>query len=308
MADTGAQLERERAGRPRAAAAAAAAALLTIAGGLYSATTLRDAPQSGLFQGLQEAAKPGAIGTQPSLRIPLYEFFDERFSQLLLAALLSAAGALGMGYALLFVARAAQARAEKFPRAGVPLPVIGAALMALSLLAVALGTNSTVKAVLDTDRTVQGVSDVKASGLLVGGQLAEVAGRFALGGGWILIALHAMRTGLLTRFMGVLGIFSGVLIVLPVVGTPLPVVQAFWLLALAVILLDRWPGGVPPAWRTGKAEPWPTPQRAAREAPQRRSRKGAEPDDEPAATERPSLTKTTAAHPSSKKKKRKRRT
>jgi hypothetical protein len=50
---------------------------------------------------------------------------------------------------------------------------------------------------------------------------------------------------------------------------PLPIVQIFWLAALGFILLGRWPGGAPPAWRTGQAEPWPTPpprQRAPRPA------------------------------------------
>jgi hypothetical protein len=66
-----------------------------------------------------------------------------------------------------------------------------------------------------------------------------------------------MRAGLLTRFMGVLGIIIGVLVVIPI--GPLPVVQTFWLIALGALLLGFWPGaGVPPAWRSGRAEPWPS--------------------------------------------------
>ena len=61
-----------------------------------------------------------------------------------------------------------------------------------------------------------------------------------------------MRVGLLTRFMGVLGIITGVLQILPF-GGPLPVVQCFWLLMLGILFLGRWPGGQPPAWRTGNA-------------------------------------------------------
>ena len=72
-----------------------------------------------------------------------------------------------------------------------------------------------------------------------------------------MISLNAMRVGLLTRFMGVLGIITGALQILPLAG-PLPVVQCFWLLLLGLLFRGRWPGGQPPAWRTGNAEPWPS--------------------------------------------------
>jgi hypothetical protein len=66
-----------------------------------------------------------------------------------------------------------------------------------------------------------------------------------------------MRVGLLTRFMGYLGIFTGVLVLFPI-GSPVPVVQGFWLLALGYLFSGRWPTGIPPAWRSGRAEPWPS--------------------------------------------------
>jgi hypothetical protein len=62
--------------------------------------------------------------------------------------------------------------------------------------------------------------------------------------------------GLLTRFLGYLGIFAGVMVIIPVVQ--LPVVQAYWLGAIAYLLTGRWPSGVPKAWSTGRAEPWPS--------------------------------------------------
>ena len=51
-----------------------------------------------------------------------------------------------------------------------------------------------------------------------------------------------MRVGLLTRFMGVLGIIVGVLFIIPL-GSSLPIVQAFWLCALGALFLGRWPRG-----------------------------------------------------------------
>jgi hypothetical protein len=95
-----------------------------------------------------------------------------------------------------------------------------------------------------------------ATGLLALPFIGQAAA-LLLAVGFVLIALQAMRVGLLTRFMGYLGIFTGVLVLFPI-GSPVPVVQGFWLLALAYLFSGRWPNGVPPAWRSGQAEKWPS--------------------------------------------------
>jgi hypothetical protein len=135
-----------------------------------------------------------------------------------------------------------------------------------------------------------------------------LAGQLSLGFAFVIISLNAMRVGLLTRFMGVLGIIVGVLFVIPL-GT-LQVVQPFWLLTLTALFLGRWPNGVPPAWKTGKAEPWPTQQevREEREKVKAAQLKAAgksppEPEPEPAAA----AAAASPAHPTSKKRKRKRK-
>ena len=79
----------------------------------------------------------------------------------------------------------------------------------------------------------------------------------------------AMRVGLLTRWMGVLGIFTGVLIFLPIGGDDAR--DRARLLdgtAMGMLYAERWPGGDPPAWTSGEARPWPTraDQRAAQQA------------------------------------------
>lgn len=98
----------------------------------------------------------------------------------------------------------------------------------------------------------------KASGLVALPFLGQAAA-LLLAVGFVLVALNAMRVGLLTRFMGYLGIFTGVLVLFPI-GSPVPVVQGFWLLALAYLFSGRWPTGVPPTWRSGQAEKWPSSQ------------------------------------------------
>ena len=81
------------------------------------------------------------------------------------------------------------------------------------------------------------------------------AGNIALGFGFIVTCLNAMRAGLLTRFMGILGIIVGALYVLPVPGVG-SIIQIFWLGALAAIFANLWPGGRGEAWETGRPGVW----------------------------------------------------
>ena len=291
------QLAWERRQAPRAAAAAVMAGLLTLAAGIYTGLGFRDVPRAQLFEAMDLVVQPGAIGGEPSLRLGLYEFYADHFERFFIAAGLNAIGALATGAALTFLAQAVRARREVFPRIGTTLPWVGAGLLAIGTILYAFGTKATVDQLLDGARTVDAVKDVKGESTLIAGQLIEVIGRFAIAAAFVLVCLNAMRSGLLTRFMGVLGILVGVLTVIPLLQGP-PVVQAFWMIALAVLFLGRWPRGTPPAWRTGKEEPWPS------NAELRAARAGsAEPVPAGAPAER-----TPTAHPSSKKRKRKRRT
>jgi uncharacterized BrkB/YihY/UPF0761 family membrane protein len=93
------------------------------------------------------------------------------------------------------------------------------------------------------------------SALGLAGALAFVVSFFYTG-------LWAMRTGLLTRFWGSLGMVAGITFLLG----PLFVVALVWLVYFAFLLFGKVPGGKPPAWEAGEAVPWPTPgERAAAE-------------------------------------------
>jgi hypothetical protein len=141
-------------------------------------------------------------------------------------------------------------------------------------------------------------------------QVANYLGLFLLAIALVLVSLNAMRVGLLTKFLGYLGIVGGVLTIIPLV--PIPIVEAYWLLALAYLLSGRWPSGVPPAWSTGRAEPWPSSQqlRAARGQPPAQGARGTR--AKPAATPAPEAVGAPARAPgsarsSTSKRKRKRR-
>jgi hypothetical protein len=100
---------------------------------------------------------------------------------------------------------------------------------------------------------------------LKSGSVATVAyvglvANLLLGTAFVLISMHAMRAGLLSRFMGILGVIVGALTAIPILGGGGSVVQLFWLVAMGILFLDRWPQGRGPAWAAVEEVPWPTAQ------------------------------------------------
>ena len=121
-----------------------------------------------------------------------------------------------------------------------------------------------------TERAAEGLLD---SPVLVVGTVLGLTGVLALGFWLVKGSLDAMRLGLLTRFMGVLGIALGPALVL---GFGL-LVMPLWLFALGIMFAGYWPRGVPPAWipaapsrgRAREAPPASPPRRPRSAAPAR---------------------------------------
>ena len=111
---------------------------------------------------------------------------------------------------------------------------------------------------------------------------------------FVMLPLRARRAGLLSPFMSILGVLSGVLLVLPLL--PPVILQAFWLGAIGALYLGKWPGGRGPAWDTGEPDPWPSSARRrgmaqgdeAEPDPPDRTGNGTEPEPPP---QRPSSRK-----------------
>ena len=95
-----------------------------------------------------------------------------------------------------------------------------------------------------------------SNGLAVG---LSLAGSVAVAFLFVMLPLRARRVGLLSPFMGILGVITGVLLVLQLLPLVPLVIQAFWLGAVGALFLGKWPGGRGPAWESGTAEPWPRP-------------------------------------------------
>lgn len=111
------------------------------------------------------------------------------------------------------------------------------------------------------------LEDDAASEARAEASLAPLATGFGIAGalGFVVAlfytCLWAMRTGLLSRFWGSLGMALGIATLIGLVFFLL-----IWLVYFALLVVGKVPGGKPPAWERGEAVPWPTPgERAAAE-------------------------------------------
>ena len=169
-------------------------------------------------------------------------------------------GTLLVAAVFLYLFRATRARGGSTPRWFLYL-IIGAPLLyALSqvLFSIELRDLADRFAAQDTIRGEAG--DQKAEDMSDFSPVVEglrSAGVVSLAFLYVMLPLRARRVGLLSPFMGILGVIVGVLIVFATLGIG-PIIQAFWLGAIGLLLLGSWPGGRGPAWESGEAEPWPS--------------------------------------------------
>jgi hypothetical protein len=85
------------------------------------------------------------------------------------------------------------------------------------------------------------------SGALKTAGAFDILSRAAFGFWLALVSIHAMRVGLLTRFLGYWGVGAGGALVLLPVGDAMFI---GWLASIGILALGYWPGGRPPAWRS----------------------------------------------------------
>jgi len=101
------------------------------------------------------------------------------------------------------------------------------------------------------DEATNALSEAGPQGFATGFALG---GRLGLAAALVYTCLFAMRTGLLSRFWGSLGMALGVAALLLLVQFTL-----IFFIYLGLLLLGWVPGGRPPAWASGEAIPWPSP-------------------------------------------------
>jgi hypothetical protein len=184
---------------------------------------------------------------------------NKRFPLDLIAGVLNALGSLAVAWTLTFLYRSCSARKPELKSFIKYIAISGGVLAAITGMLYAIVVAIKVHEFVTTGaQTYDEANHLTSSTGLLALQLIGQAAALLLAMGFVLVSLNAMRVGLLSRFMGYLGIFAGVLVLFQI--TQVPVVQAYWLLAFAYLVSGRWPTGVPPAWRSGRAEPWQSSQ------------------------------------------------
>jgi MFS family permease len=248
--------------RQRAAYAAFAAAALTILGVLL--TTLGQ-PPSGKFDDriitvVDSMSRTAAGQPIPPGRIAAYTLEIGRDPALpIVGALLFALGSVAIYLVMAYLFRAARARRPELQQIALVMAAVGAVGFGLGRGVAEIGRYLGAASFVDAaDHTNSAATDALSPPAALVGQVIWQASALALGFAFVMIALNAMRVGLLTRFMGVLGIIVGVTFVLPL--DQQGIIRVFWLGALGFLILRRWPSGVPKAWDSGEPEPWPSQQ------------------------------------------------
>jgi len=234
-------------------------------------------------------------------------FVHRHSGNFLLSSVLLSLGSLALVLPLLYLYRAVKFRREQLQPVARIAGVGGAA--ALGVLGIVVQVVLVSKADRFATHGSQTYDEAKRLIESTGFQVLQsltFAAQIAIGFALVMISLNAMRVGLLTRFMGIIGILVGVFTVLQQLLPPAPILEAFWLGALAYLISGRWPSGVPPSWSSGKAEPWPS-QQELRESREREKGAAAEPAPATAQASSGSGSGAGRQHVASKKRKRKKR-
>jgi hypothetical protein len=255
--------------RRRLSVPAFAGGFIYLLSGIIISETLKGAPTVGLLQGI-EPALSGVADPAVSPRAAEVRFISHHALSLIAGSVLAGIAIGALTLVLLLLVDVTRFRRPQSWSGTRPLVLFGG----ISVAVVSIG-HQVLSAIL-THHFVVGhdfsghaveLALTKGTANELSDYLDLVAG-LALAAGMITTMVGAIRVGLLPRWMGVLGIFTGVLIFLPLGGVELEVVPSFWLVMMGLLCGERWPGGDPPAWPSGEARPWPTraDQRAAAQA------------------------------------------
>jgi hypothetical protein len=258
------QVASESERRERLAVPAFAGGLLYLLSAIIIASTLKGAPTVGLLQGLAPALS-GVAEPAVSPRAAEVKFISHHSFPLLTGSVLAAIAIAALTLILLLLLQATSFRRPQTWSGARPLVLFGGVAVAVVSI-----THQIVSAIeshnfaTGHDFSAQAVDQALTKGTanLIVDYISLLAG-LSLAAGMIVVAINAMRVGLITRWMGILGIFTGLLIFLPIGGPELQIVPSFWMVMVGILFMGKWPNEEPPAWQSGEARPWPSRAAAA---------------------------------------------
>jgi hypothetical protein len=261
MASTGEireQVAREKSRRERLAVPAFGGGFLYLLSAIIITETLNGAPTVGLLQGLAPALS-GVANPAVSPRTAEVKFISHHAFTLIAGGALAAIAFVVLTLILLLLLDATRFRRPQTWPATRPL-VLGGGIAA-AIVSVGRQVASAVEAhkfATGHDFSIHAAERALSTG--TANVLADYLGliaTLALTVGMIATLLNALRVGLLVRWMAIVGMFAAVLIFVPIGGSELEIVQAFWMAMMGVLYIGKWPNGEPPAWAAGEPRPWP---------------------------------------------------
>jgi hypothetical protein len=250
------QVARETERRGRLGVPAAAGGVLYLLSGIIVSSTLGGAPSVGLLQGIAPA-----LGGQPnpseSPRAAEVKFQSHHAFGLIAGSVLGAIAFGALVLVLLFVLDATRFRRPETNRTARGLVLFGGAILAALSVAnqivLAIRTHNFASGNDFSSQAVDAVTHNTGYDILA---YVTPLAAIALAAGMIITMMGSVRVGLLPRWTGMVGGVAAVLLLLPI--ATLDVIPAFWLVAMGILLMGKWPKGDPPAWAAGEARPWPS--------------------------------------------------
>ena len=277
MADAEHQLAAEGAQRVRIGALAVLSGVLLFGGELWAAVIEAKTPTVGILQGLRPALN-GLSAAAVDPRTAQEHFLIHHQLPLIVSLVMGSVAWIAVSFPLRYLAAAERLRSPAPSAITTYIAQYGPWIVALFVPALEISLIIGAHNYLSHDaRTAAAITAASGGGVRVALQLIATVGQLAVAAGFVLISLRSMRVGLLTKMMGTFGIIAGVLFLIPL--TPLPVVQALWLIFFGSMLLNFGNRPMPEAWSVAEARPWPARepvQRGGRAArPSRQPRGGA---------------------------------
>ncbi len=267
------QVARESTYRSRLAVPAFAGGFLYLLSAIIISETLASAPTVGLLQGLGPALS-GVANPAVSPRTPEVKFISHHAFTLIAGSTLAAIAIGVLTLVLLSLLDATRFRRPQTWPAARPLVLFGGIAVALvsvgHQVASAIETHKFAVAHNHSNQQVEHALTTGTANTIA--DYVDLLAGLALAAGMIATMINALRVGLLPRWMAFLGMFTALLIFLPIGGAELQLVPAFWLVMMGVLYMGRWPKGTPPAWAAGEARPWPSQAQLRAEAQARNGR------------------------------------
>ena len=190
------------------------------------------------------------------------EAFEASRDDLFAGTLIQAAGIAMFAAPLFFLFQAVAARQPNIYKGLIGLTLLGPLLVAASGIFSFAAFDNVASSFLDN--APAGVDQNEAAEDALRDETAfqifvylQLAGGLAMAVAIVYTSFHAMKVGLLTRFLGALGIAAGAGFLL--LGGLGQIFLFGWIVAVSLLIARWWFGVRPPAWAAGEAIPWPKP-------------------------------------------------